>query len=75
MRLKTVAVPPKQILTEIISSLAAIESHGSVEIFVQNRKVTQITVRNIKKTGNFEAARVGNGHRVKKGLDKVISIY
>lgn len=35
---------------EIESALKSVDSHGSIEIYVQKRVVTQITVRNIKKT-------------------------
>jgi hypothetical protein len=40
----------KTLVNEIVTSLKSIRSFGSVEIYVQNGKVTQITVRNIKKT-------------------------
>jgi hypothetical protein len=40
----------KQLLGEIGKSLKSIDSHGSVEIYVQDATVTQITVRNIRKT-------------------------
>lgn len=46
------------LLEEIKSSLKSVTSYGSVEIFVQDNVVTQITVRNIKKTNN---AKNGNG--------------
>ena len=35
---------------EVKKALRSITSHGSVEIYVQSGVVTQITVRNIKKT-------------------------
>jgi hypothetical protein len=35
---------------EVKKALKSITSHGSVEIYVQSGVVTQITVRNIKKT-------------------------
>lgn len=38
-----------QLLSEIKEALKSV-SYGSIEIFVQNKTVTQITVRNIKKT-------------------------
>lgn len=37
------------LLSEIKNSLESVQ-YGSIEIFVQNRVVTQITVRNIHKT-------------------------
>lgn len=38
------------LIDEIMASLKAIHGWGSMEIFVQDNVVTQITVRNIKKT-------------------------
>jgi hypothetical protein len=38
------------LLIDIKKSLKGVKNYGSVEIFVQNGMVTQITVRNIKKT-------------------------
>ena len=40
------------LVVEVKRALKSITSHGSVEIYVQSGVVTQITVRNIKKTGN-----------------------
>jgi len=45
------------LVVEVKRALKSITSHGSVEIYVQRGVVTQITVRNIKKTGNGT-----NGH-------------
>ena len=39
----------RELLDEIEQALGTVD-FGSVEIYVQNNKVTQITVRNIKKT-------------------------
>lgn len=39
----------ENLLTEIEEALDAVD-YGSVEIYVTDKKVTQITVRNIKKT-------------------------
>jgi hypothetical protein len=39
-----------QLTEEIVRALQKVGGFGSVEIFVQNNIVTQITVRNIKKT-------------------------
>jgi hypothetical protein len=38
------------LLVELEHALQMIKGYGSVEIYVQNSVVTQITVRNIKKT-------------------------
>ncbi|MCL4418612.1 DUF2292 domain-containing protein [Patescibacteria group bacterium] len=48
---------------------------GSVELYVQNRKVTQITVRHIKKTNvgvsePLSIERTQNEVNVKIGIDK-----
>jgi hypothetical protein len=47
--------PPKNLidnalLREVASALKELEGWGSVEVFVQNGKVTQITKKAIKKT-------------------------
>jgi len=39
------------LLSEITTAIQSVQNFGSVEIFVQKGIVTQITVRNIKKTG------------------------
>lgn len=49
---------PQTILDEIVDELGRI-NFGSLEIYVQNRQVTQITVRNIKKTSTASQ----NGHK------------
>jgi hypothetical protein len=38
------------LLNEIKSSIKSVKYYGSVEIYIQGGEVTQITVRNIKKT-------------------------
>ena len=43
----------KQLVIEISKALKSIDSHGSVEIYVADTTVTQITVRNIRKTNGF----------------------
>ncbi len=43
------------LLAEVAKSLRSIDAYGSVEIYVQNKIVTQISVRNIKKTNGFES--------------------
>ncbi|MEK7605890.1 MAG: DUF2292 domain-containing protein [Patescibacteria group bacterium] len=44
------------LLEEIADALKNIRGWGSVEIYVQNFKVVQITERNIKKTNSDHAA-------------------
>jgi hypothetical protein len=41
-----------QLLKEIKQVLKTIKGWGSIEIFIQDNKVTQITSRNIKKTNH-----------------------
>lgn len=62
----------KTLTNEILAALASVQGYGSVEIYVHDSKVTQITVRNIKKTNS---PIPGNGQRVKMTLDKPISLY
>lgn len=40
------------LLQEIKLALQGVDDYGSVEIFVQDGVVTQVTVRNIRKTAN-----------------------
>lgn len=40
----------KDLVEEIIQALQSVSDYGSLEIYVQNNMVTQITVRNIRKT-------------------------
>jgi len=42
----------KTLVTDIKKAIKDIKSHGSVEIFIQEGQVTQITTRNIHKTKN-----------------------
>ena len=42
----------KTLILEIKNALKGVKTYGSVEIYIQNGMVTQITVRNIKKTRN-----------------------
>ncbi|OGY18633.1 MAG: hypothetical protein A2900_02750 [Candidatus Chisholmbacteria bacterium RIFCSPLOWO2_01_FULL_50_28] len=51
----------RSLIEEVSRALKSIDAYGSVEIYVQNSTVTQITVRNIKKT---------NGFGIKKGFQK-----
>ena len=45
-----------ELLGEIVEALKNIRGWGSVEIFVQDFKVVQITERNIKKTSQIQSA-------------------
>lgn len=40
----------KDLVLEILSAIKNVKAFGSVEIYIQNSKVTQITTRTIKKT-------------------------
>lgn len=42
----------KELIEEIKQALKGVNSYGSVEIYIQKGVVTQITVRNIKKTNH-----------------------
>jgi hypothetical protein len=44
----------KKLITDITQALKTVEGFGSVELFIQDSNVTQITVRNIKKTNGFD---------------------
>lgn len=39
-----------ELIEEIVKALKSVGGYGSIEIYVQDHSVTQITVRNIKKT-------------------------
>lgn len=40
------------LIAELKKALKSVKNYGSVEVFVQDGNVTQITVRNIRKTGS-----------------------
>lgn len=42
----------KTLVEEISKALDKIDGYGSVELYIQDFKVTQITARNIRKTKN-----------------------
>ena len=42
----------KILISEIKKALKSVKNFGSIEIYIQKGLVTQITVRNIKKTNN-----------------------
>jgi len=57
---------PSHLLTEIKNALESVK-FGSIEIFVQNKVITQITVRNIHKTSmevNEENTNVNSNVKV-----------
>jgi hypothetical protein len=41
------------LITEIKGALQSVKNYGSIEIYIQDGVVTQITVRNIKKTNSI----------------------
>lgn len=43
----------EKLIKEIISALKSIDAYGSIELYVQDNQVTQITTRTIKKTNGF----------------------
>jgi len=43
-----------ELVRELKGALRSVNGFGSVEIYVQNNTVTQITVRNIKKTSGLK---------------------
>lgn len=60
---------PNHLLTEIKNALESVR-YGSIEIFVQNKVITQITVRNIHKTSvEIESRQDEIKSSVKSGLD------
>ena len=50
----------KELSEEIKQAIKSVNSYGSVEIYIQKGLVTQITVRNIKKT-NHVSNHTSNG--------------
>jgi hypothetical protein len=50
----------KTLLREVRNALQSVSSYGSVEIYVQDSVVTQITVRNIKKTNKIDNKKNGS---------------
>ncbi len=43
------------LVEDILRALRSVNGYGSIEIYIQDHSVTQITVRNIKKTKHFLA--------------------
>ena len=48
-----------ELMQEMIKALKQVDAYGSIEVFVHDNKVTQITTRNIKKTNGI-AVRQSN---------------
>lgn len=48
----------EELIAEVVEALKNIRGWGSVEIYVQDFKVVQITERNIKKTANRASPRL-----------------
>lgn len=48
----------KTLIVEIRQALKSVKSYGSVEIYIQEGVVTQITIRNIRKTNNAAKEKV-----------------
>lgn len=42
--------PSTELMSDIREAIQSVKSYGSIELYVQDGVVTQITVRNIKKT-------------------------
>lgn len=40
----------QELIDEVVSAMKSVSGYGSVEIFIQNYRVTQVTTRDIKKT-------------------------
>ncbi len=40
----------QELIDEVISAMKSVRGYGSVEIIIQNYKVTQVSTRDIKKT-------------------------
>lgn len=51
----------RTLLTELKKAIKSVKSYGSVEVYVQDNTVTQITIRNIKKTNNVKKVAEEDG--------------
>ncbi len=40
----------QELIDEVVRAMKSVSGYGSVEIFIQNYRVTQVTTRDIKKT-------------------------
>jgi hypothetical protein len=61
-----------ELIRELIQSIHQVRGYGSVEVYIQDHTITQITVRSIKKTS---AKLSSNNIKSKQTLDKPISLY
>ena len=50
----------RPLLNELAKAIKSIDTYGSVEIYIQNSIITQITVRNIRKTNGIKEFRERN---------------
>lgn len=61
-----------QLVNEIVRAIRTVDAYGSIEIYVQNNVVTQITVRNIKKTSvalrDDRTLKVSEQNLIKKSI-------
>lgn len=56
----------KTLLAEIKKALISVEKFGSVEIYVQDGEVNQITTRKIKKTAHLSGMKSKIGNYISK---------
>lgn len=66
------ATLPQPLIEELTSALSNM-SYGSIELIVQDKIVTQITVRNIKKTSVKMKQKVNHNHLTATPLKNRIS--
>ena len=59
-------------INDILQAVKQVDGYGSVEIYIQNHAITQITIRNIIKPSSHV---LGNGFKRKQTLDKPVSLY
>lgn len=59
------------LLEEIVQSIKQVDGYGSVEIFIQDHVITQITTRKITKT-NSGAKK--HSHKTNDSIDKAMSM-
>ncbi len=51
----------KQLVEEIVQALKSVEGYGSIEIIIQENRVTQISTRSIRKTNhNMSGVSMGS---------------
>lgn len=62
------------VLKEIIKAISEVDGYGSIEVFVQDFEVTQITVRKIRKMKCNDEKSVNYRNKQHQTLDKAISI-